>query len=121
MLVGIYEMDVFGDAARSPNGSLTVDFLAGRVVEGVASAEVLEAVPRYRGALRELCSTAGGSVSELHEATVRYWSDAIERRFAVTILDSGGRRSTTEYAGVPGQRLKIMDSLGRLRPKPSIG
>jgi hypothetical protein len=119
LLIGVYEMDVFGEASRSQDGSLTVDFLAGRVTEGTASTSLTEAVSLYRDALAKLCLQAGSSISEIREATVRYWSDPLGRRFAVTIQDASGRRSTTEYVGVPGRRPKVMDALGRLRPKPS--
>ncbi len=119
LLIGVYEMDVFGEASRSPGGVLTVDFLHGSVVEGKASPSLVEAVSLYHAALAKLCSSAGGSVRELREAKVRYWSDYLRHRFAVIIEDGAGRRSTTEYAGIPGQRVKIIDELGRLRPKPS--
>lgn len=58
-------------------------------------------------------------MEDVREARVRYWSDALRHHFTVTIADSSGRRSTTEYAGIPGQRVKILDELGRLRPMPS--
>ena len=120
LLIGHYEMDVFGEASRSPGGSLTVDFVRGRISEGIGSSSLAESVALYANALAKLCEEAGGSITELHEAKARYWSDPLRRRFSVTIEDDRGRRSTTDYAGVPGQRIRIMDSLGRLRPKPSI-
>jgi hypothetical protein len=119
LLVGVYEMDVFGEASRCENGSLTVDLLSGRVADGAASESLSRAVSLYREALAKLC--AGGSVGELREATVRFWSDALSPHFAVTIEDARGRRSTTNYASVPGRRPKVADTLGRLRPQPSIG
>lgn len=119
LLIGVYEMDVFGEAALSKEGALTIDLLAGRVTKGTASASLFRAVSLYRDALVRLCEQAGGSVTELREASVRYWSDSLDRRFAVTIEDANGRRSTTDYAGVPGKRPKVMDALGRLRPKRS--
>jgi len=120
LLIGHYETDVFDEASRSGGGSLTIDLLAGRVTEGTASEALSEAVSLYREALADLCVKAGGSVAELSQAKVRYWSDPLDRGFAVTIEDANGRRSTTEYAGVPGRRPKVMDALGRLRPKPSV-
>jgi hypothetical protein len=119
LLIGVYDTDVFGEARRSPGGALTVDLLNGLVVEGAASSSIAGAVALYRDALAKLCSEAGGSIAELQEAKVRFWSDHLDCRFAVTIEDSGGRRSTTEYAGMPGKRVRKMDHLGRLRPLPS--
>ena len=121
LLIGVYEMDVFGEAARSEEGALTVDLLTARITEGSASESLRTAVSLYRDALSKLCDQAGGSVADLREASVRFWSDPLSSRFAVTIEDARGRRSTTEYAGVPGKRLKVMDALGRLRPQPSLG
>lgn len=120
LLIGVFEMDVFGEAARSEGGSLTIDLLTGRVPAGSASESLCRAVSLYRDALAKLCTQAGGSVGELCEATIRYWSDSLGPRFAVTIEDARGRRSVTEYAGIPGRRPKVIDALGRLRPKPSV-
>lgn len=119
-LIGYYETDVFGEAAQSEDGSLTIDLLEGRVAKGTASKSLSEAVALYKEALARLVTQAGGSPSELREATVRYWSDAIERRSLITIEDANGRRSSTEFAGVPGKRPKVIDALGRLRPMPSM-
>lgn len=120
LLIGYYETDVFGEASRSEGGSLLIDLLEGRVTKGTASESLSKAVSLYREAFEELCTKAGCSVDELCEATVRYWSDTIDRRFDITIEDSKGRRSTTEYVGVPGRRRKVMDGMGRVRPKPSL-
>lgn len=119
LMIGHYEMDVYGEARRSPEGAITVDFLRGAIIEGEPSASLAESVALYRDAFASLCSQAGGSVADFAEAKARFWSDALSRRFTVTVTDRGGRRSTTDYAGTPGQRVKILDPLGRLRPKPS--
>ncbi|WP_132568117.1 hypothetical protein [Rhizobium sullae] len=119
LLIGVYEMDVFREASCSPGRVITVDFLRGEVIEGEVSSSLAGAVARYRAALDQLCRNSGGSVDALREARVRYWSDHITPLFSVTIEDSAGRRSTTEYAGIPGKRVKAMDELGRLRPKAS--
>ena len=124
LLIGHYVMDVFGEASRSPNRFITVDFLNGLVVEGKCSTSLADAISRYPAALRDLCSKAGGSVAEIRKTRVRYWTDVLGHRlgdrFAVTLEDAAGRRSTTEYAGYPGRRVKTRDHLGRLRPKASV-
>ncbi|HEY0414294.1 MAG TPA: hypothetical protein VGD66_14255 [Allosphingosinicella sp.] len=120
MLIGVYELDVFGEARRCPGGAITVDFLRGAVTEGQPSKFLCKAVARYKAALNGLCVKEGGSLTSFRELTVRYWSDHFSRRFAVTVVDAAGARSTTEYAGIPGRRVRIMDGLGRLRPKPSV-
>jgi hypothetical protein len=120
LLIGVYDTDVFGEARLSSSGALTVDFLNGTVVECEASKSLAGAVALYREALAKLISEAGSSISALKEAKVRFWSDHLDYHFAITIEDSMGRRSTTEYAGMPAKRVKTMDRLGRLRPKPSV-
>jgi hypothetical protein len=118
LMIGLYEMDVFGEAERSPGGAIVVDFLDGSVVEGEASPGLRRAVGLYRGALPALCSKHGGSIEDFKALKVRYRRTHTECRFDVTIEDSAGIRSTTEYGGVPGKRVKILDGHGRLRPKP---
>ena len=120
LLIGVYEMDIYGEARASRQGALTVDFLSGSVVEGQVSKSLAEAVALYRDALAKLIADAGGSITALKTAKVRFWTDKLERRFTVMIEDAAGRRSTTEYGGIPGQRVKKIDELGRLRPKPSV-
>jgi hypothetical protein len=56
-------------------------------------------------------------ISEFREFTARYAHDYLQNRFIVTVEDARGRRSTTEYAGMPGQRVEVLDEHGRLRPK----
>lgn len=119
LMIGHYEMDVYTEAQRSPGGAITVDFLAGTVIEGEPSASLTGSVALYRDAFANLCSKAGGGVADFAEAKAQFWSDALSRRFTVTVMGQDGRRSTTEYAGTPGQRVKVTDALGRLRPKPS--
>jgi hypothetical protein len=120
LLIGGYSTDVFREASDSAHGELIVDFVSGKVIEGHASKSLTGAIGLYRGALERLCSDAGGSIAELREARVKFWSDQLDHHFAVMIEDKAGRRSTTEYAGMPGKRPKVMDQLGRLRPMPSI-
>jgi hypothetical protein len=118
LMIGHYNMDVFGEASRSPGGAITVDFLGGLVVEGEASEPLQEAVGLYRAAFSNLCGLAGGSVRDVVEAKARFWQTPIGRRFTVSVADTAGRSSTTEYAGVPGRRVKVLDGLGRVRRKP---
>ena len=119
LMVGHYETDIYGEAHRSPTGGITVDFLEGTVIEGDPSASLAESVSLYRDALANRCLKAGGSIDDFVEAKARFWPDMLGGRFSVTVAGKDGRRSTTDYAGTPGQRVKILDVLGRLRPKPS--
>jgi hypothetical protein len=115
LMVGIYEMDVYGEAAASPDGQIVVDFLAGQIVEGTPSEHLKKAVGLHRDALPGLCAKHGASVSDFRELVVRY---SAATHFDVTIEYSRGRRTTAEYAGIPAQRQTVVDSLKRVRPKP---
>ena len=119
LMIGYYEMDVYGEARRSPTGAITVDFLKGTVIEGDPSALLAKAVSLYRDALANQCLKAGASIDDFVEAKARFWPDLLGGRFSVTVAGRDGRRSTTDYAGTPGQRVKYLDGLGRLRPKSS--
>jgi hypothetical protein len=117
LLIGFYTMDVFGEASRSPEGYITVDFLTGTCTAGIPSPSLTKAVALYKDALADLCKRQGISVSEFRELTVKYISNTLDRRFIVAIEDQQGRRSSDEYVGIPGKRPKVLDHLGRARRK----
>ena len=117
-MIGVYQIDVFGEAACSEGGAIGVDFLKGAVVEGDSSPSLRQAVALYRDSLPDFCSRHGGSIGDFRELNVRYWSTYAGRRFAVTVEDASGRRSTTEYGGLEAKRLRVVDDRGRVRPKP---
>jgi hypothetical protein len=115
LLIGVYEMDIFGEARRSPQRCIVVDFLSGKPIVGNASPYLTRAIVLYRGALFNLCKKHGSSPAEFHELTVRYSTDFIGPRFSVTVENRQGRRSVDEYVGVPGRRIRTLDHLGRVR------
>jgi hypothetical protein len=118
LLIGVYEMDVFREAARTAERFIKVDFLTGRISGGRPSEGLAKAAILYCEALPRLCAKHGISASAFRELTACYYGNGLRTRFLVTIEDEAGRRSSTEYGDTPGQRVKILDSLGRLRPKP---
>jgi hypothetical protein len=117
LLIGYYEMDIFGEARRSPEGFIAVDFLTGTCPAGAPSQSLVRAVALYGDALADLCSRHGSSISAFRELTARYSADAYGTRLIVTVEDQQGRRATDEYVGVPGRRPKVLDHLGRVRRK----
>ena len=121
LIGGAYALDVFGDAARSEGGAITIDFLTGKILEGDPSLDLSNTVSKAPKAVAKLCGGCGTSPDAFRELTARFWSDYTGPRFATTVEDSAGRRSTIEFAGIPGRRVQIIDSLGRRRPKPSRG
>lgn len=118
MMIGYYPTDIYGEAAKSAECFVEVDFLKGTAAGAPISQDLRRAVSFYKQAFRELCKRHGTSAGAFAELKVRYVADAQGRRFFVTVADRGGRRVVDEYHGVPGRRVTILDALGRRRPKP---
>jgi len=119
--VGVYEMDVFGEARRSPARCIVVDFLSGKVIEGRASRSLARAIALYGKALPDLCGKHRASPAMFRELTARYSVDAQGPRFVVTVENYKGHRVVDEYVGVPGRRIRTLDHLGRVRRKRDLG
>jgi hypothetical protein len=116
LLIG-FEMDVFGEAGRSPGGFMTVDFLQGQCAAGNPSPYLARAIALYKDALAALCERHHTSPSAFRVLTARYSTHVGGPRFIVTVEDQQGRRSVDEYVGSPGRRVRILDRLGRVRRK----
>jgi hypothetical protein len=119
LVIGHYATDIFGDAEHSETGAVAVDFLAGEVVEGTASDPVTGAMAMFRKALPDFCTKNRADLNDFRELSARFYmlGPGWQPGFTVTVVDSNGRRSVTEYKGVPGARPRITDDLGRLRRK----
>jgi hypothetical protein len=118
-VIGHYATDVFGDAEQSDTGGVAVDFLAGKVIEGPASDAVSGAMELFRKALPEFCAKNGADLDDFQELSARFYKlgPGWQPGYTVTVADSKGRRTVTEYQGFPGARPLITDDLGRLRRK----
>lgn len=114
-LIGMYEMDVFGEASASPEGHIEVDFLTGRTTGAKPSAYLAQAIRLYAEALPDLCERQGAHVSDFQQLTARYAGKSTLQGFVVTVTDRRGRTSRASYVGTPGQRPKVLDPLGRIR------
>jgi hypothetical protein len=109
--------DIFGEIAQSPEKYLLVDFLTGHV-EGCEPSQALRgAIAFYRDTLPQFFERNHASISDMRELKVRYYFVFIQKRFLVTFTDARGRQSVTEYGGWGGKRIKVLDWLGRIRPK----
>jgi hypothetical protein len=117
LMIGVYQMDVFGEAAKSPEGYILVDFIAGSSSGAQPSASLAKAISLYAQALDELCKRHGIRADAFCELKACYSMDSYGQRFVVTVQDQNGRSSTDEYVGVPGRRVMVLDELGRVRPK----
>ncbi len=113
-LIGVYGIDIFGEAQKSLEGYITVDFLNGTTTGGTPSQSLAKAIKLYSEALPDLCEKQGSTVSSFRSLTARY---SLTNHVVVTVEDEKGRQSTDEYVGIPLQRVKTTDGLGRIRTK----
>lgn len=112
-LIGIYETDIFGEAALTHDGFIEVDFLTGTSV-GQVSPSLARAISLYSQALSRLCESQGVTVSDFDRLTTRYVGTG-GRHFIVEVTDRRGKISRDRYVGPTAQRPEAVDSLGRVR------
>jgi hypothetical protein len=117
-LAGYYDTEIFREAASSPDGCITVDFLKGTVAKGFVSPVLAGAIAAFPEALLTLCAGHGGSSCDFQRLEATYWAGHV-RRVTICIEDKLGKRSTDEYAGVPLARVKTVDARGRARKFPT--
>jgi hypothetical protein len=117
LLIGVYEMDVFGEAAGAPDGTITVDFLLGTATGGMVSDALAVAITKYRDALGSLCAKHGASVSDFRQLSARYTTINRELRISVIVEDRSGHHGIDEYVGIPARHVRVLDAQGRVRTK----
>ena len=104
LLVGVYGMDVFGEARRSPEHCITVDFLSGKVIRGRASPSLARAIALYGKTLPTLCAKHHASPTMFRELTACYSVDDVHGpRFVVTVEDQRGASGSRRVPGRPGE------------------
>lgn len=106
LMVGVYDMDIYGEAGQSPGGTLTVDFLTGRIIDGDASESLQRAVALYRTAFDELCAKHGVEPWSFKQTTARYGTTSKHiTHFTIKVEDRDGHSATEVFVGSPGRRL----------------
>jgi hypothetical protein len=116
-VVGICFTDIFGEARRSAERCIVVDFLSGTIVKGKASSSLAGAIALYGKALPAFCAKHRASSAMFRGLIAQYSVDVFGPRFAVMVEDREGRHAVDEYVGLPGRRIRTLDHLGRLRRK----
>ncbi|MCV3766663.1 hypothetical protein [Rhizobium sp. TRM95796] len=116
-MIGMYDMDIHGEAAASKEGFIDVDFLSGETAGGRVSASLAAAIERYREELPELCRRHKVDVADFGALKVRFGGAGLDRYCVVTVKDRRGRSSVDEYRGSPAARVKVLDALGRVRSR----
>jgi len=115
-VVGYCPIDIFGDAAANGSPGLVVDFLTGRVFAKRCSLDLRLGMPLFQREFAGFCRKHGVSRQDYRLFRARFICKPLAELFIVTITDSSGKCTSREYAGSPGERVKVMDELGRLRP-----
>ena len=107
MAIGVYQMDIFGEASAGSQGYITVDFLRGTTSGTEVTDGLRKAIGLYREYLPTLCAKHGVTVADLKALKVRFGTDPVYGpHFTVTVEGSDGKSSTDQYVGIPGKRLR---------------
>lgn len=114
-MIGYHPVDIFAEAGLSKDGVIEVDFLHGLIVRGNASGKLKAAAASFAGVLPRFCQDNGASVADFEALSATFEVTTLERRVLLTVADRRGRRSVTEYRGIPLKRLRVLDRLGRIR------
>ena len=106
-VIGVYPMDVFGEAAAGSEGYIEVDFLRGTASGSAASRSLRRAISLYRDALPDFCRRHGVRFEDFQALQARFGTDQVHGpHFTVTVESASGKRSTDSYLGLPGRRLR---------------
>ena len=117
-VIGCHQLDVFGEAASSPGGVIEVDFLSGGIVRGKASENLKAAAARFAKVLPVFCQKNGAEAADFEALSAAFEVTVLGPRVSLVVTDRNGHSSTTEYAGVPLKRVRVLDNLGRIRRAP---
>jgi len=99
-LIGVYMMDVYGEAANSKDGFIEIDFLSGRVAGGPISDSLAAATLMYREELPSFCKKHGASLTDFETFIAKFWNDGSDRHCEISVQGNSGKLSKVEYAGV---------------------
>ena len=114
-VIGYYPVDVFGEAAESDGGTISIDFWSGKIMSGQTSTLLARAASLYAEALPDFCQKHGAAIDEFSELSASFIAGRLLRRVVLNVTDKAGHRSQTEYVGVPLKRVRVLDSQGRIR------
>lgn len=104
-MAGMFSADIFGEAAASPEGHITVDFKTGSTSGSPASPALANAVRHYSELLPDLARKHGLDPSQIKFLIARFGTDQVAGpHFSVTVEAADGRRSIDQYVGIPGRR-----------------
>lgn len=111
LMIGVYDINVFAEAASTPEGYIEVDFLNAELQGGEVSPGLIKAIKLYRDALPAMCAKHGLNLRDIKTLDARFGTDPVYGpHFRVTVESRDGKRSTDQYVGLPGRRLRRVKS-----------
>lgn len=85
-MAGIYSVDIYHEAAASPEGHIIVDFKTGATSGSPASSDLTRAVHRFSELLPDLAKEHGLDPSEIKVLMARFGTDPVAGpHFSVTV------------------------------------
>jgi hypothetical protein len=109
--IGVYQINIFKEAAESPAGYITVDFLRGAAEGGPPSPALQRAIKLYRDALPNLLGKQNVALESFRRFTARFSNGETQ----ITIEDDRGRHYVDDYVGSPLRLRPVVDQQGRVR------
>jgi hypothetical protein len=106
LMIGFHPMNIYHEAAKSPDGHITIDMLTGAISGGPVSPDLKDAFEQYRVVMPQHLARHGAEVEDFAELVIRF---SVARRlphFRLTVRDQRGKQSVTEYAGNPAKRVR---------------
>lgn len=117
-MIGYHEMFVYEEASRSDDGYIEIDFLSGNLISGGPISNSLQtATELYRDKLPNLCTKHDATVDDFKLFTAKFWNEYDGRHCAITVKDTNGKTTTTEFTGDPPKKRRVLDESGRVRTK----
>ena len=113
----VLHTEIYAEAAVNSDGIIVVDFLKGSVKGALAGSDLEYAVPLFKNAFPAFCEKHGVDASDYRAFLVRFLASSGGSGYVVTVEDRNGKRTSREYSRGNGKRTKILDELGRRRPK----
>lgn len=107
-MIGLFQTDIFGEAAAQAPGYIEVDFLHGTLAGSPFSPSLSSGVALYcKEALPVLCEKHGVNLVEVKALQARFSVHPVfGPQFVVTVENRLGKRSEDHYAGYSGRRLR---------------
>jgi hypothetical protein len=120
LMIGVYCMDIFGEADRSSEGFIEVDFLTGATKGARPSDELAAAIRLYVKALPGLCERQGVAVEDFRTLNAEFRGPSRSPAFVVHVVDRRGKESRRRFSGYDGAAPTVLDPLGRRRRSRSV-